>query len=87
VGRIRFRDESARVEHERVIRAGLVRFDFGQDRVQQIGVMNPRIENFRRRTANLGRDQSQTCARVDRRLVFGEDDQGGARLVQARIHP
>src|SRR5205814_8049717 len=34
---------------KRVICAGVVRFDLGQDRVQQICMMDPRIEHFRRR--------------------------------------
>jgi hypothetical protein len=54
-----FGDKPVRIEHERIIRAGIVRFDLGQDRVQQIGVMNSRIENLRRRPAKPARDQSQ----------------------------
>ena len=75
------------IEHERIIRAGLVRFDLGQDRVQQISVMNSRIENFRRRPADAASDQGQPGPRIDRWLMFREDDQRRTRLIQTRIHP
>jgi len=49
MGGVRFRPRNPRViEHERIVRAGFIRFNLGQDRVQQIGVMNSGIENLRR---------------------------------------
>ena len=86
MGRIRLGHEAADVEHERIIGAGLVRFDLGQDRVQQICVMNPRIEDFWRRTPDRAGDQGQSGFRIDWRLVFREHDQGRTRLVQPGIH-
>ena len=79
---IRLGNQSVNVEHERVVGAGVVRLDLGQNRVEQIGVMNLRIENLRRRSAELTRDQLQAGLRVDRRLVFGEHDQCRTRLIQ-----
>ena len=54
------RDKAMRIKHERVVRSGVIRFDFGQNRVKQIGVMNPGVENFRRRPPKTTRDQGQT---------------------------
>src|SRR5436305_6807467 len=48
--------------------------------------MNPWIENLWRRPPHLARDQGQASSRVNRRLMFREDDQGRSALVQARIH-
>ena len=59
MGRICLRDKAAQVEHQGIVRAGLVGFDLGQDRVQQIRVMNLRVENFGRRPAHFARDQLQ----------------------------
>ena len=87
MGRVRLRDKTAGVEHDRIVRAGVVRFDLGQDGVEQIGVMNLRIEDVRWRPAHLARDQAQPALRVNRRLVLREHDQGRPALVEARIHP
>ena len=38
--RVRLGDETASVEHEGVVGAGIVRFDLGQNGIEQIGVMN-----------------------------------------------
>ena len=85
--RVRFRDEAAQVEKDGVVGPGLVRLDLGQDGVEQIGVMNLRIENLRRRPAHFARDQVETALGVNGRLVFRKDDQGWATLVEARVHP
>ena len=53
MGRVCFRNETARVEHESIVRAGVIRFDFRQNRVQQIRVMNSCVENLGRRPANF----------------------------------
>ena len=65
------------IEHERIVRAGVVRLDLRQDRVEQIRVMNARIENLRRRTPDAARDQRQAGLRVNWRLVFREHDEVG----------
>ena len=38
--RVRLGNETASVEHERIVGAGVVRFDLGQNGIEQIGVMN-----------------------------------------------
>ena len=83
---VRFGNASVRVEHERIVRAGVVRFDLRQNRIEQVRVMNLCIENFRRRPARFAGDQCKAGLCVNRRLVFGENDQGGAGLIEPRIH-
>ena len=46
VGRVGFGNEPADVEHQRVIRVCVVRLNFGQNRIEQVGVMDSGIENF-----------------------------------------
>ena len=72
--RVRFRHKTARVQHERVVRAGVIRLDLCQNRIQQVRVMNPRIEHFGRWSTDFARDQSQSGFGVNRCLVLGEDD-------------
>ena len=85
--RVRFGNEPAGVEHERIVGAGLIGFNFGENRVEQIGVVNTGIENVRWRPAELACDQCQPTSRINRRLEFCEHDQGWPALIQARIHP
>src|SRR5260370_19707293 len=48
--------------------------------------MNLAVENLGRRATELAREQRQPSFRVNRRFVFGKDDQGRTRLIQTRIH-
>jgi hypothetical protein len=50
-------------------------------------VVNSRIEDFRRRSPDLARNQRQTSLGVNRRLMFGENDQGRPGFIEARVHP
>ena len=54
--RVRLGNQTASVEHEGIIGAGIVRFDLGQNGIEQIGVMNLAIENLGRRTPETARD-------------------------------
>src|SRR5439155_8860690 len=57
VGRVRLSDETAGVEHEGVVGAGIVGFDLSENGIEQIRVVNFAIENFRGRLPDLARDQ------------------------------
>src|SRR5438552_3582600 len=46
VGVVGFGNVPVDVEHERVIRVCVVRLNFGQNRIEQVGVMDSGIENF-----------------------------------------
>ena len=48
--------------------------------------MNSRIQDLRRRPADFARDQSQSSLRVDRRFMFGENNQRRAALIKPWIH-
>ncbi len=48
VGRVGLGDEAAGVEHQRVVRAGVIRLDLGQDRLDQVGVVDSGIEHVGR---------------------------------------
>ncbi len=48
--------------------------------------MNLRIENFRRRSRDLARNQGQTSLGVNRRLMFGENNQGRPGFIEPRVH-
>ena len=87
MGRVCFRDETARIEHERIVRVGVICFDLRENRVEQIRVMNSCVENVRRWSANFARDQCQTSFRVNWSLVFSEHDQCWSALIEPRVHP
>ena len=48
--------------------------------------MDLRVQRVRSEAAQRTRDQPQTRPIVDGRLVLGENDQGGTRLIQTGIH-
>src|SRR6266446_3536975 len=48
--------------------------------------MDPRIENFRRRSSHFARDEREASRGVDWRFVFGEHDQSRTGSIQPRIH-
>src|SRR5437763_16810383 len=48
--------------------------------------MNSRIQDLRRRPTDFARDQSQPGFRVDRRFMFGENNQRLAALIKPWIH-
>src|SRR5581483_4202322 len=81
-----FRDKTARIEHQGVIRAGIVCFDLRQNRIEQIPVMNSCIENLARRAADFACNQSEPRFRVNWGLVLCENDQCRSALIQTRIH-
>ena len=87
VGGVGLGDESAMVEHHRVVGARGVRLDLGQDRRQQVVVVDLRIQAVRRWPPHAGGDQGDPGQVVDGRLVFGEHDQSRPGPVQPRIHP
>src|SRR5204863_2568381 len=86
MSRVRLGNETPSVEHEGIIGAGIVRFDLGQNGIEQIGVMNLAIENLGRRAPDLARDYGQSSVRIYGRFVFVWDDQGRMRLIRSRIH-
>ena len=87
VCRVRFRDEATLIEHQRVVRSRRVRFDFGEDRLQQIVVMNLRVQAVRRKSAEAAGAERQAGSVVNGRLVLGQNDQRRPGLVQSRVHP
>ena len=87
VGRVGLGDEAPVVEHQGVVGAGGVGLDLGEDRGQQVGVVDLRVEAVRRRTAHARGDQGDPGRVVHRRLVLGQHDQRRPRLVQPRVHP
>ena len=53
-----FGDEAARVEHQRVVGAGGVGFDLGQDRLDQVVVVDLRVEAVGRKAADAAGDRA-----------------------------
>ena len=86
VRRVRLGDEAAHVEHQRVVGAGDVGLDLGEDRLEQVVVVDLRVEAVGREAPHAAGDEREPVAVVDRRLVLGEHDQRRARLVEPRIH-
>ena len=86
VGGVGLRDEAAPVQQDRVVGAGHVGFDLGQDRVEQVGVVDARVEHVRSGPAHARGDQPQPAGAVHRRLVLGQHDQRAAGGVQPRVH-
>ena len=84
VRRVRLGDEPATVEHQRVVGPGDVRLHLGEDRVEQVVVVDLRVEDVRTRPAGARGDQPQTGRVVHRRLVFRQHDQRAAGLVEPR---
>src|SRR5205085_6663568 len=60
--------------------------DLGQDRLDQIVVMNLGVKAIRWKTADAASYQSQAGFVIDGRLVLSQDDQRRPGLVQPRIH-
>ena len=79
--RVRFCNEAARVQHQRVVGVRVVCFDFCQNRIQQIRMMNSRIQNLGWRPPNLAGDQSQPSLCVNWRFVFGEYNQRRSAVI------
>jgi hypothetical protein len=72
VGRLRLRDEAAVIEHQRVIRPRGGGLDPGENRRQQVVVMNLGIQAVgQRRPPHARGDQRDARGVVDRRLVVG----------------
>ncbi len=74
------------VEHDGAVDAGDIGLDRGEDVVEQIVVVNLRVEALRRVAARRRGDHANAVVGVDGRLPLGEDDEGAARLVEARVH-
>lgn len=86
VRRVGFGDEASRIEHQGIIGPGVIGFQFREDRLNQIIVVNLRVEAVRRKSTDAAGDEFQSCFVVDRRLVFGEHDQRWADRVESWVH-
>ena len=86
VGGVGFRDIAVDVQHDGVVHARHVGFDFGQDVVDQVVVVDLRVDALGGIAADGGGDQADAGGRVDRRFPLGKHDQAGAVPVQVRAH-
>jgi hypothetical protein len=86
VGGVGLGDEAAVVEHHGVVGAGHVRLDLGQDRRQQVVMVDLRVEAVRRRAAHARGDQRDAGRVVHRVLELGQHDERRAGLVEPRVH-
>ena len=64
----------------------MVGLDLGEDGLDQIAVVNLRVEHVGCRAADARSDEAQAGFVVHGRLVLGEDDQRRAGGVEARVH-
>ncbi len=84
---VRLGDEASGVEHQRIIRPGGVGLDLGEDRVNQVAVVDLRVEHVGPRAPDRAGDERDPAEVVDRRLELGQDDQGRPARVDPRVHP
>src|SRR5262249_54733383 len=83
---IRLGHEAAQVKQERVVGTGGVGLDLGQDRGDQIAVVDFRVQAVWRRSADAASDERDAALVVDRRLVLGQYEERRSGLVQPRVH-
>ena len=86
VGVIGLGDKTRDIEHQRAVDTGDIRFDAGQNVVQQIVVMDLRVQTLCRVASGSGGDQADAGIAIDRRFPFSEHDKTRACPVEARIH-
>jgi glycerol-3-phosphate dehydrogenase len=86
VGRVGLADVALNVEHHSVVDARVVGLDLGEDVVDQVVVVDLRVDAHRRVAPPGRRDQFQHARAEHRRLPFGEHDQARAVDVVARAH-
>jgi len=84
VCRIRLGDEAAQVEHQGIISPGGVGLNLGEDRLEQVAVMDLRVKTVGRKAANAAGDQRDTRPVVHRWLELRQDDECRSGRVQAR---
>ena len=80
-----FRDEAVLVEHDGGISASEVGFDFGQDVVQQVIVVDFGIEEGWAVAAH-GRSDQGNVLRINGGFPLCQHDEGTTRLVEAGVH-
>src|SRR5262245_15680691 len=86
VGGVGLRDEAPAVEHHSIVGSGGVRLHFGQDGVEQVVVVDLRVEHVRGGPAHTSRDQAQPGRGVHRFLELGQHDQGAPGRVEPGVH-
>mmetsp|Transcript_17745 Transcript_17745/g.45870 ORF Transcript_17745/g.45870 Transcript_17745/m.45870 type:complete len:448 (-) Transcript_17745:538-1881(-) len=91
VGGIRLGDEAIDVQHDRVRGARVVGLDFGEDVVDQVVVMDLRVDALRRVAPVGGGDQLDALLVVVggdtlRGLPLGEDDERASVHVELGVH-
>src|SRR5262245_37094112 len=86
VGRVRLGDEPAHIEHERIVGAGGIGLNLCQNRLNQIAVMDFRVETVGWKAANRAGDKRYSLLVVHRFLELGEYDQGRTGPVEPWVH-
>jgi hypothetical protein len=86
VRRVRLRDKSPVVQHHRVVGARHVRLDLGQDRGEQVVVVDLGVQGVRGVAPDARRDQADPGPVVDRVLELGQHDQRRPGDVEPGIH-
>ncbi len=86
VGGIGLGDEAVSVQHESVVDAPSVGLDLGENRIEKVVVMDPSVEDIRRRAPIAAGRQSDPALVIHGRFELGEDDERRTRLVEPRVH-